>query len=297
MINLTPQLHSMTIPLLKQLQQGISFDKAMQGNNFDELIIEQVTIAIYHSDLATCLNQIALFLKMRLRYRQRLQQLLIYPLVLLCLLFLLIIGLRCSVISELQDVIQQTIMPIDILLLVLLGIILIEILLSKCFVTYLKRQTRLQQADILCHLPIIGVIWRNYYHYMLIFDLAILVKNGLSFTQICQAINKQRYGSVLSDLVMQVRLHLHNGNDLVSFIEHTVLLPQELVLFINQGCSYQELGIALQFLAETQFRNLQQRLMKMLVWLQPLMFLLIALIIVAVYLSVLLPVYQMMEGF
>lgn len=269
----------------------------MQGNNFDELIIEQVTIAIYHGDLATCLNQIALFLKMRLRYRQRLQQLLIYPLVLLCLLFLLIIGLRCNVISELQDVIQQTIMPIDILLLVLLGIILIGILLSKCFVTYLKRQTRLQQADILCHLPIIGVIWRNYYHYMLIFDLAILVKNGLSFTQICQAINKQRYGSVLSDLVMQVRLHLHNGNDLVSFIEHTVLLPQELVLFINQGCSYQELGIALQFLAETQFRNLQQRLMKMLVWLQPLMFLLIALIIVAVYLSVLLPVYQMMEGF
>ncbi len=213
------------------------------------------------------------------------------------MLFLLIIGLRCNVISELQDVIQQTIMPIDILLLVLLGIILIGILLSKCFVTYLKRQTRLQQADILCHLPIIGVIWRNYYHYMLIFDLAILVKNGLSFTQICQAINKQRYGSVLSDLVMQVRLHLHNGNDLVSFIEHTVLLPQELVLFINQGCSYQELGIALQFLAETQFRNLQQRLMKMLVWLQPLMFLLIALIIVAVYLSVLLPVYQMMEGF
>lgn len=297
MINLTPQLHAITFPILTQLKAGSSFDEAIQNNKFDGLIVEQVTIAIYHGDLPTCLSQIANFLKMRLRYRRRLQQMLLYPLTLLCLLFLLIIGLRCSVISELQDVTQQTIMPIDILLLCLLVVISITIIISKLFLMYLKQQSVLRQADILCHLPLIGILWRNYYHYMLIFDLAILIKNGLSFTQICQVINKKRYGSVLSDLIIQVRLHLNNGYDLASFINQTILLPSELVLFINQGCSYQELGVALQFLADNQFKKLQQRLMKMIVWLQPLMFLLIALIIVAVYLSVLLPVYRMMEGF
>lgn len=71
----------------------------------------------------------------------------------------------------------------------------------------------------------------------------------------------------------------------------------ELLLFINQGCSYQELGIALHFLADVQFKKLQQALNRTIIRLQPLLFLLIAMMIIAVYMSVLLPVYQMMEGF
>lgn len=56
-------------------------------------------------------------------------------------------------------------------------------------------------------------------------------------------------------------------------------------------------GIALHFLADVQFKKLQQALNRTIIWLQPLLFLLIAMMIIAVYMSVLLPVYQMMEGF
>lgn len=297
MTELTPQMRSLALPIYQQLQQGISFAESLRAGHIDSLLIEQVTIAANHGDLVTCLAQIANFLQMRLHYRQRLQQLLLYPVILLLFLFLLIIGLRCSVITELQDVTQQGIMPVDILFIGLSITLIITVITSISYWHYLRHRSALQRAQTLCHLPLIGKLWRNYYHYMLVFDLAILVQNGLTFAQICSVLSQQRYHSVLSEMILAGKQCLDHGDNVNAFIKQTALLPLELLLFINQGCSYQELGIALHFLADVQFKKLQQALNRTIIWLQPLLFLLIAMMIIAVYMSVLLPVYQMMEGF
>ena len=49
-------------------------------------------------------------------------------------------------------------------------------------------------------------------------------------------------------------------------------------------------------LANLQYTELQKQLQRKVSWLQPILFILIGLIIICTYLSILLPLYQTMEG-
>lgn len=260
-------------------------------------IVNQMLITEQHGDLTKSLSQTGHLLAERLRQQQKLRQLLRYPLLLLGILAGLILAVKVWITPEIQS--WQLALNRDVLhywQVLGLSLMLICCGLGGLVWRSWRTQNPLQRAQRFCKLPLIGKSCRYYYHYYLLTNLGTLLANGLHLDEICQFLLRLSPNSLLYTLGKQIQPALQAGQSPRMLIQQISLLPPELDLFVQRGQTATLLGRALIMQAQLTYRKLLASLERLATYLQPVLLLLVALVIVGVYLSILLPLYQMMEG-
>ena len=147
-----------------------------------------------------------------------------------------------------------------------------------------------------CRLPFVGRSFRLYYSYYLTTNLAGMLRYGLSLKEIIQVTGQYGQSSLLYQFSAIIRELVAEGKGVDQVIINYPFIPNELVVFINKGATLEELGDELAVFAQLQFKRLVQSIERLLVWVQPVIFILIAVTIVALYLSILLPIYHSLQG-
>lgn len=291
--------HALTI-INQHLEQGKSFAESVSEFIKPDLYY-QLALAEKHGRLVETLSEIGTILIAKQQQRRKLQRLLQYPLLLLFLLGLLIVGLSTYVFPELAS--WQTgkerpfggrlhqVLPV-VGSLVLLVTALGTILLLKQW----RKLTADQRVQWRCRLPVIGKSYQLYYGYYITGTLAVLLQCGMSLKEILTVIDNFSPQSLLFCLGQEVKMQVKQGGDLRQVILHRQYLPNELAVLINKGATVEELGADLAILAKMQFKRLINQLEGMLAMVQPVIFIVIALVIVCLYLSILLPIYQSIQG-
>ncbi|USG06338.1 hypothetical protein A4W88_06825 [Latilactobacillus sakei] len=144
--------------------------------------------------------------------------------------------------------------------------------------------------------PIIGRDIQQYYHYCLLFDLSTCLQNGLKLTEICALQKQLQQNTWLVTLVAQLEVVLASGQSLDAYLSRSAFFPQSLRLVLAKHNLTQQTTDEITMLANLQYTELQKQLQRKVSWLQPILFILIGFIIICTYLSILLPLYQTMEG-
>lgn len=93
-----------------------------------------------------------------------------------------------------------------------------------------------------------------------------------------------------------LRRHLLEGKKISSFIRKYPFLPPELVIFFNKGQTNAELSQDLLIYSQTTYQRLMRSIDNLINLVQPLSFLVIAIIIIVIYLSILIPMYSNLGG-
>lgn len=295
-----PRLQPFLEHLRRELKGGKSFSAGIRPYVSTDLYY-QLLLAEQHGDLDVTLGEIGTLLTVREKQRRKLRGLLQYPLLLLGMLLIVLVGLVSFVYPELATWQNQnnsgsstSLMTLGINTgLYLLAIILVGILLQRW---RWRHATPLQRLITRCHWPIIGPCYTLYYRYYLTTNLAIMLCHGLSLKEIIGVTSRFRRRSLLYQFSLIVNHQLEQGEQLDQTLQMYPFIPGELVIFINKGATLKDLGDELTALAKIQFRRLTQQIESLLVWIQPVIFGLLALIIVALYLSILLPIYHSMQG-
>lgn len=294
---LLPQYADHLIKLNQTLAAGASLATGFERIGVKQDIVNQIKITQEHGDLTDSLTQIGRLLAEKMAQQQRLKQLLRYPLVLLGLILGLMITLRYVIGPELRQ--WQLNLDREVivywLLFVAVILILVIMMLSRFVQISLKRDP-LKKAQARSQLPFVGGVYRAYYHYYLLFNLAILLKGGLDLKAICRLLSEMAPNSLLYCLGQQIEPQLEAGVSLAQIIEQQPLLPKQLTLFIRKGRSLEHLSDELLMAARMTYQKMLAALAKLATYIQPVLFGLIALLIIGVYLSLLLPMYHMMEG-
>ncbi len=294
---LLPQYEQRLDQLSEALRNGASLAAGFQRIGVDQDIVNQIRITQEHGDLTDALTQIGRLLAEKLRQRQQLKRLLRYPLLLLTLVVGLLLVVRYLIGPELRQ--WQLNLDNEVLLywLLFIGVIGLGILLlvGRLLRVYLQRDP-LKKAQARMQLPVLGKTYRYYYHYYLLFNLAILLKSGLNLQAICQLLRTLSPNSLLYCLGQQIEPQLAAGSSLSEIITQQPLLPAQLKLFVRKGRSLEHLSEELLMAARLTYKKMLASLAKLATYVQPLLFGVIALLIVGVYLSLLLPMYHMMEG-
>lgn len=260
-------------------------------------IVNQMLITEQHGDLTKSLSQTGHLLSERLRQQQKLRQLLRYPVLLLVILVGLIGAVKVWLTPEIQS--WQLALNRDVLRYwQALGLILAVISVSLGGLIWRSWHTQnpLQRAQRFCQLPLIGKSCRYYYHYYLLTNLGTLLANGLHLDEICRFLLELSPTSLLHAIGQELQPALQAGQPPRVLIQQINLLPPELDLFVQRGQTPTLLGRALVMQAQLTYRKLLVSLGRLATYLQPILLLLVALVIIGVYLSILLPLYQMMEG-
>ncbi|WP_125981440.1 competence type IV pilus assembly protein ComGB [Loigolactobacillus iwatensis] len=297
MLVLLPNQADRLVLLKQQLSSGKELADAFFEVGINADVVSQIRITEKHGDLQQSLKQIGRLLLEQEKQKRQLKRLLRYPFVLLLLLGGLIFFVKQMIEPELLS--WQANMNQNVLLywryfgLSLAGIGLVSLIF---YLKLLFEKNPLKRAIFCNRLPLVGRSYREYYHYYLLFNLGTLLKNGLNLQEICQLLTNFSENSLLYQLGKQIQPQLAEGKNLANIVTEQALFPDELALFVQKGETKEFLGEELIVQARLTYRKMLQEIERIVTYVQPFFFGIIALTIIGVYLSILLPLYQMMEG-
>lgn len=287
----------------KHLETGSSFVHAITPYGFDPRTLTQLHLAIQHGDFIRTLHYCSEYIKSIENQRKTFFKATIYPLFLIFMAISMLFIVRRFMLPTLESLGQPSNTVTTLVLwylrylpqLFLVGTTLVLFLLGSLYV-YWRRNDALKRAVFLAKLPIIGRYVRLYYSFYFSKELANFLENGLSLTHMIEELKKQKYDQLLVELACQMEESLFAGHSLPVFIAEIPLFTRELVWIMHQGELTSQLSKKLNFYAATCFKDLISRLEKLITLIQPILFLGVGLLVILIYLTLMLPMINLMTG-
>lgn len=271
------------------------------GKNFSESVKPlinfrtycQLRIAEFHGNLLNALDNIGKFLKLKQNQRKKILGLLIYPLFLLGLLMVILIGIRILVTPQLQMSNNEP--SLNKWLWVTVALIPILILAYGGW-RYYYEQSRVWQINHLLKLPLIGKIFQSYYAYYFSSNLALMMSCGMDLKQIVNFMESFKSSSLIQDLSLDLRKAIDRGYQFKRLRRKYHFLPLTMILLLNTGDTNPVIAQKLRSYSRFEFKLMMKQSSRIIAMMQPVMFLIIGMFIAGTYLSMLLPMYQSIKG-
>lgn len=274
------------------------------GNSFADSMAEWVSIDTYyqlllaerHGQILATLRHFNQYLKVRTEQIKKLRHLLEYPLLLLGMLGGVITMIVIFLLPQLNSFTgdhQQVVwgrmcQPLGIMIGGCTAMIIFRY-------WHYRRLRKIDQVRVLCSLPIFGGICRYYYGYYLCTNLAFLLEEGLSLQRIIAMCEDFRSDAFLYQLSQKLKKLSAEGKNVSQLIRRECFIPDELGILIQQGTQRDKLARQVSSLADQLFKRLMIKCEHELTMVQPILYLVIAGIIVGLYLQILMPVYQNLQ--
>ncbi|MEJ6400433.1 competence type IV pilus assembly protein ComGB [Nicoliella lavandulae] len=272
-----------------RLAAGDSFAEAIQGY-FSVNMVNQIKIAERHGHLKMALGEIKRFISHRQQQQGKLLAILTYPIFLLCLLVMIIIGIRLFVTPQLTMMDSG---PASQSLSWQWGLLLIApILLIGFGIYWFSQKDILARTEILTRLPLIGGLFRDYYAYYFASNVSLLLASGLEARSIANLMQQFESRSLFKVVGDELAAALQVGHSIGSIIKQHGFLPNDAALFFDRGDAISVIARKLDVYAKWSFDRMWKRSQRLIAIVQPLVFLIIGAVIVGTYLNMLLPMYD-----
>lgn len=282
-----------------QLKDGQSLATAIHPFISADLYC-QLELAEKHGQIELTLREIGQFLTARINQRRKLLALLQYPILLLMMLLVMLVALQVFVFPEIKSW-QEASGGVHNQWLhwcfVGLGGLVLSICVSLLgWLLRFKGSPVVKRVNMLCSLPIFGKACRLYYSYYVINNLAVMLRHGMSLSEVGRVASNFEPKSLMHQIGQDILQIGTNGTNLTVGMKRYAFAPDELKLFLQKGEPIEKLGGDLTAFANIQFHRLLESIENLMNFVQPLIFAVIAIVIVAMYLSILLPIYQSLQG-
>jgi len=178
----------------------------------------------------------------------------------------------------------------------MVGFILIILCLFIAGWWYAKQQTVIDRGVFMAGLPFIGFLYKMYQTSYFALEWGKMFKQGLEARQILGFMESVNPHSLVASLARELNDALSKGNSLAKELEgYTFLLP-EFSLIILQGEVKGKLGEELLLYSQLLTKRIVEKIEGWIQWVQPLVFLFVAVLIMAIYIAMFLPMYENVGG-
>lgn len=288
-----PELEDAITVIKRSLSNGNSFADGIKTLvNFRTYC--QIKIAEYHGDLVKTLGSVSKFLKIKQQQKNKLTELMVYPIFLLILLVGIVITIHLLVTPQFQNLSSgQTEHHYGLWLLISLLPIAIVI---YGFWKYWRNQNQIWRINHELKIPVIGKIYQAYCAYYLSSNLALMMKCGMDLQQIVKFMMNFKSNPLILKFSQDVKQVINQGNNLRCLKSKYHFLPKQMMMLIDNGDTTNVLAQKLNAYSKLEFKSMVKQSTRLISMLQPIMFLIIGLLIVGTYLSMLLPMYSSIRG-
>ncbi|MFT8936585.1 type II secretion system F family protein [Liquorilactobacillus sp.] len=278
----------------KEIEMGNTFCSGLEGL-VNQDTYNQLFIAEKFGFLPRSSKQIGSLWEKREEQRRKLVGVLLYPVMLLVMLGGVSIGMHFLWQPQMSDLGIKTAENHQ------AGIWgLLAIIISFSCIFYgtwrYNRLTALEKKQRLCRLPVIGNLFKEYYAYYITFNLAILLKEGMNIKEIYSFLKKFERNTFLYEIGAELGNNLEDGKDIHKMIAKYDFLPSEISLFLQKGKILSQIGEEFFFFSEMIHKRLTIQINRLIEMVQPILFIVIAILIVITYLKMLTPIYNNLGG-
>ncbi|MFC7320866.1 competence type IV pilus assembly protein ComGB [Halobacillus campisalis] len=304
MISWDPEFEEVTVIITQQLKTGNPLDIAFDKAHFSKQIVSFLYFARIHHDLPTMFKQCADLLELQYEYTRKFKEAMRYPLLLLIFVIVAFSVIKQTIIPSFQTLFADgdtkpfslmILNGVDILI-TISGLLLLILALTFLVFYSVKHKITLQQMLTLYEkIPLL----KHYKMFSLTFlfstHLSSLLAAGLPLKNALTLISEQSRYPFLSYYGKRMLSHLSDGQSLASSLNECTLLRSELTSIFHHTNDLRALGEELNVLSELLIDQLKEKLTKIVQLIQPIFFIGVACVVILIYASIMLPLYQWMD--
>jgi competence protein ComGB len=300
-----PQWRAVTNKLQFGLQQGMRLDEAFSFARFSEVIVIHLYVAHHDGNLEEALARSYGTLQKQMQQLNKFKKVTRYPLFLLFSIFMLLLFVKLYVYPSFLNLFTYSAESADLLRffsglvnMLLIGSILLAVA-AACFLVFQKyirkNWTAAKKRPYLEKLPLVRRVFRTQTSFQFAIQLGNLLTAGLSFYESLQLLSKQHYHDILQLYCSSLLHQLASGHTLTECLPAYPLLDAQLQNILRTQEDADSRAKDLLMYAEIITSKMEETMKTVLHLLQPALLCMMALCIIIVYLSLLLPMFQMVH--
>lgn len=293
---------------LQLLKSGQSLHEVMAVIGFHPHLLQYIHYAEFYGDLPRALQEGGLFWKKRNEDQEKLMKILVYPFVLLLFILFISIMLQGILLPKFEALYENMAIPPSFFLKFILfmsslsdyllyAIVIIALLVLSAKKWWYNNLCPLKQKQFLLKIPFVKMYVRLFDTYYLSYQMSCLLAGGLSFNESMQlftAYSKHPFYRKVSQVITD---GLNEGRSLPSVFKHLPYFEPYMSDVLDNGQKNGKLDQELYHYSRIVMKILEDKISSVLKMIQPLLFATVGVIVISIYLSVLLPMFSIMESF
>lgn len=292
----------------KGLLEGSSFHGELEKLGFSTKVCAQIYLAAQFGNYGRAITQSGDQLLQSLEKQKKFQSLAAYPLILLVFLLGMLMLMRFLIFPHMETLFMttgsgQNIYSNGLVLLVyyspqiIVSVLLFGLLGGLLLKRKLAVKTRIESIKFFMNVPLLKNYMKDYYTGFFFFEWGTLLQNGCSFQEIVTIMQGDSASNLLQETGQVLAEQMKLGQSLNETLGALPFFHEEALHVVMHGENLGKLSTEMLVYAlycEDQFSHRVEKLMEKL---QPAIFIFVALIIIAIYGALMLPIFSLMEGF
>ncbi|SEN54370.1 competence protein ComGB [Amphibacillus marinus] len=290
-----------------QLNLGNRIDQALAELSFNSKIITFIYFSLHHGNLLEGLRKSITIVQQQLKLEATLKKTIQYPIVLFSSFFAILFFVYFYIYPNFIKLYQTsgTSSPVLLIAMTTVQIIFLMTILTTTFILagliiwlcFRKKITLSFKLTLLQKIPQVKNFTRKYMSFIFSVHLSSLLEAGFSMKKCLTTMATYRKSSILSFYCEQLLTELDNGLPLETLLINHPLFQNELGYIFTRNHTQQLLKRDLTSFSHFLMDDLIRIVQKLMQWIQPLAFIFIAISIILIYLSILVPMLQLIQNY
>lgn len=280
------------------LLAGDALSKILEDLAFSKSVVTQVSLAEKHGNLSETLTLVERNLRQLTEVRKKFIAVATYPLMLLGFLVVIMLGLKNYLLPQIASGGNSSNMATVLISnapRLFLGSVVILALTGFLIAWRFKKHAALTNFQQLARLPVLSNFIKDYETAYFAREWGLLISQGLDLQQVV-ALMRTEKNRLFQEVGETLAASFLSGHAFSDEIARFSFFTPELALIIAYGELKSKLGVELALYADECWARFFERCNRAMAWIQPLVFLFVALAIVLIYAAMLLPIYSSMNN-
>lgn len=298
---------------IQSIQEGLKKGNLLQEElfvlHFPERVCSQLYFSLVHGHFAQTVERCGQQILSQVEKRKKLMQIIHYPCILLFFMTGMLLAMRFIFLPHIQQMMgadaahSMNALTKAVLMLVytspywLVSLMVCGVLCFFVLKRYLNKKTAIDRLTFYCRLPIVRPFLTLYWTHFCLFEWGQLLENGCSLKEVVTIMQTNEVAPFLQEASEWIGSEMGKGKHFREALAAFKFLKEEVGEIISHGEASGALGKEFILFAEECEEELTQRVERLMEKIQPFIFIVVALMIIAIYAAMLLPTLSLMEGF
>ncbi|WP_053219219.1 competence type IV pilus assembly protein ComGB [Virgibacillus senegalensis] len=302
-----PKLKTASRTISNSLADGQSIDKAFEQAHFQQNIISHLYFARKNGDLESMLRQCSQTMESQLNQYHQFQKTARYPFLLLGIFAVLLYFIKTAVYPAFAQLIHSasgstpamttySVLFVNFLFTLFTCLLVTGILVVPIWLVARDRLSIELLIRILQKTPFLHGFKRMQTTFLFSMHLGALLKNTVPMKDALLIMKEQKHHRILAHYAAVVMENLNRGIHITTVLPNLPLFEAELTRIFLKNANAKELEHDLLIYSDFLTESMEDKWKKVISWVQPLVFFLLAGLIIFVYLSIMLPMFQLINS-
>lgn len=292
--------------LINHLKNGKSIDVAMSELEFHESITNYLYFVQLNGDLISGLKKSSIHFENRLKNANKFKQISRYPLILIFIFGVLLYFIKRTVLpsftemfqtsAEASNTINISIFLIDILSYSLLICTITTICFFFIWQFYKSKVSIESRLKFYQNIPFLRSYLRMQTSFLFATHLSTLLKTGMSIKDILQNLNKQTKLPIISYYTTLMTDELQRGRYFIHTMSEFYFFEPSLKFIFQKNEDLHALEKDLAVYADMLVEEIERKVIKSITLIQPVFFIVLACFIIFIYVTLMWPMFQLIES-